>query len=79
LYILRQNYTLKKQLKMIDELYESKKLPKISLLINDVKDVASNRHYGGYGYGYGHGSKYFEEEKTQPTNIFGRIKSFFTW
>ena len=68
LYILRQGYTFKKQLELIDELYKHKKLPRLSILLNDVKGGTGYGGYGygnygyGYGYGYGHG-EYFESEK----------------
>lgn len=57
-YIVRHNYTLKKQLQLIDELYEHKKLPHLSIIINDINARAgygSYYGYGGYGYGYGYG------------------------
>ncbi|HKP31534.1 MAG TPA: polysaccharide biosynthesis tyrosine autokinase, partial [Chitinophagaceae bacterium] len=37
LYILRQAYTFKRQIGLIDELYKNNKLPRLSLLLNDVK------------------------------------------
>jgi tyrosine-protein kinase Etk/Wzc len=69
LYIIRQGYTFRKQVGMIEELYVNKKLPGLSLLLNDVKADGSyyGGYYGGYGYyaGYAYGSEsgYFEEEK----------------
>jgi tyrosine-protein kinase Etk/Wzc len=58
LHVVRLNYTLKKQIQFINELYISSKMPKMALLVNDIK---GNTHYysygntGGYGYGYGYG------------------------
>lgn len=49
-YIVRHNYTLKKQIQLIDDLYQQKKLPHLSVVINDI-----NSKGGGYGYGYGYG------------------------
>jgi len=69
LYIIRQGYTFRKQVGMIEELYTKKKLPSLSLLLNDVKADGSyyGGYYGGYGYyaGYAYGSEsgYFEDEK----------------
>jgi capsular exopolysaccharide synthesis family protein len=70
LYIVRQGYTFRKQLGMIEEIYTNKQLPRLGLIINDVK--AEGGYYGGYygggygyyggGYGYGHNSGYFEDE-----------------
>lgn len=71
LYILRQNYTYKKQVVLIDELYRLKKLPRLSLLLNDV-EIGSGYggYYGNYGYGreYGYGAGYFDEEGKKKKN-----------
>ncbi len=78
LYLVRQGHTFKKQIALIDEFYVGNKLPKISIVINDVKIKPGYGYYGygryGYGYGYGYGS-YYEEEKP-PLNFFERT---FTW
>ncbi|HEV9038510.1 MAG TPA: polysaccharide biosynthesis tyrosine autokinase [Puia sp.] len=87
LYIIRQGHTFRKQLGFIEELYVEKKLPRLCLLLNDMKPEGG--YYGGYygggygyytGYSYGNNSGYFEEEtnrKSQRT-IFGRIKRFIS-
>lgn len=66
LYLVRQERTFKKQVVLIDEIYEQKKLPKVSIVVNDVKLRAGYGYYGygryGYGYGYGEKSDYFKEE-----------------
>lgn len=82
LYIMRQDYTLKKQLGLVNELYKKNKLPKISLLLNDVKTSSTyGGYYGnygyGYGYGYGHGGDYFEEEKKKQRGVMDIIKRSF--
>lgn len=72
LYIVRQGHTFKKQIALIDELYQSGKLPKISIVLNDVKVQAGYGYgygYGRYGYGYGYGSGYFEEEEPPVTGL----------
>ena len=75
LYLVRQGHTFKKQIALIDEFYVGNKLPKISIVINDVKIKPGYGYYGygryGYGYGYGYGS-YYEEEKP-PLNFFERV------
>ncbi|HRF24771.1 MAG TPA: polysaccharide biosynthesis tyrosine autokinase, partial [Chitinophagaceae bacterium] len=75
LYMVRQGHTFKKQIALIDEFYSSNKLPKISIIINDVKIKPGYGYYGygryGYGQGYGYGSYY--EEETPPHNFFERI------
>ena len=77
IYLVRQGHTFKKQIALIDELYNEKKLPKISIVVNDVKLKAGYGYYGygryGYGYGYGYGSYY--EEETPPQNFFEKLLS----
>lgn len=66
LYLVRQGYTFKKQIALIDDLYQEKKLPSVSIVVNDVKLKAGYGYYGygRYGYGYGYGNNgYYEEEK----------------
>lgn len=85
LYIVRQGHTFKKQVGLIDELYVQQKLPKLSVIINDVKLKAGYGYYGygRYGYGYGYGESYYAEETPLPSfrqrlfswlNPFGRKK-----
>lgn len=81
LYIIRHGYTFRKQILAIEELYVEKKLPKITLLLNDVKSDGGyyGNYRGGYGYyggyGYGAGSGYFEDEKGRSSSsIFNRLK-----
>lgn len=77
LYIVRQGHTFKKQISLIDEFHRMGKLPKISIILNDVKIRTGYGYYGygRYGYGYGYGSGYFEEDNIPPT-VLGR---WFGW
>jgi len=84
LYIIRQGHTFRKQLTMVEELYLSNKLPRLSLLLNDVK--ADGGYYGGYGYGYYGGysygveSGYFETDNNKKNGpLLKRLwKRWFT-
>lgn len=71
LYLVRQGYTYKQQLQLPQELYVKGKMPRINLVVNDVK-------YGsGYGYsygGYGYGGYGFEEKK----GLAKRVKKVFS-
>ena len=72
LYLVRQGRTFKKQVGLIDNFYRENKLPRVSIVINDVKIKAGYGYYGygryGYGYGYGQGQdSYYEEEKPPPS------------
>lgn len=72
LYLARQGHTFKKQVTLIDEMYTEKKLPRTSIIINDVKVKPGYGYYGygryGYGYGYGQkkGNNYYEEDEPLP-------------
>ena len=83
LYIVRQGYTYKKQVSLIDELYVENRLPRISIVINDVKLKPGYGYYGygRYGYGYGYGGGYYETEEGQDTPkrmfSFNRLKNLF--
>lgn len=78
LYLVRQGRTFKKQVLLIDDLYRESKLPRVSIIINDVRIKAGYGYYGygRYGYGYGYGSNgqgsYYEEEKAPPSS-FGKV------
>ena len=76
LYIVRQGRTYKKQIGLIDEFYVENKLPKISLVLNDVKVKSGYGSYGyGRGYGYGYGSGYFDDEPEEKSNF----RKWFGW
>lgn len=79
LYIVRQGHTFKKQVGMIDEFYTAGKLPRISIILNDIKLKSGYGYYGygryGYGHGYGYGSDYFDQET--PSN--GSLRKWLGW
>lgn len=83
IYIVRYNYTLKKQIQMIEDVHRKKKLPKLSLVINDVhvrSGYSSYYGYGGYygyGYGYGYGSDYFDKQTPKKKGLLKRIIGIF--
>ncbi|MEO6285557.1 MAG: polysaccharide biosynthesis tyrosine autokinase [Dyadobacter sp.] len=63
LFIIRQRFTHKHQLKYIQELSGRQQLPGLSLVINDIEALP------GYGYGY--------YERKQPLRqLFGNVKKF---
>jgi capsular exopolysaccharide synthesis family protein len=79
-YIVRQGYTLKQQLGMINEFKQYEKMPNLSILLNDVRlNKAYGYKYGyryGYGYGYGYGNGYYSDNKKSRNNFFKKaIKS----
>ena len=79
LYLARQGHTFKKQIALIEEFYRDKKLPMVSVIINDVKLKPGYGYYGygRYGYGYGYGQSSYYDEEHPPPNRFERVLSTF--
>jgi len=82
LFVVRHNYTFKKQLALVDTIYTEKKLPQMSLVINDVKAQLGYGSYQGYvnygyaGYGYGYRNdleQYFETDKPRRFRWLSRL------
>ncbi len=79
LYIVRQGYTYKRQVKMIDEFYTGGKLPGMSVIVNDIKPQSGYGYYGYGGYGYTYGyvkNSYYDVEETNK-GIGQKIKRLF--
>jgi tyrosine-protein kinase Etk/Wzc len=69
LYIVRRGHTPRGLLSLVNDLYANKKLPSVSILLNDMRQDGAyyGGYYGGYGYGYyGYGQSkkggYFEDD-----------------
>jgi tyrosine-protein kinase Etk/Wzc len=84
LYIVRRGHTPRRLLGLVNDLYVNKKLPSLSILLNDVK--ADGGQYGGYyggyvyyGYGYNKNGGYFEDGKNQKGFVNRVKKSFSRW
>jgi capsular exopolysaccharide synthesis family protein len=60
LFIVRQNYTYKEQVRIADELAHAGKMPKMSIVVNDVE--MGRGSYYGYGYGNYYGNAYYIED-----------------
>jgi tyrosine-protein kinase Etk/Wzc len=78
LYVIRQRYTVKKQIGLVDDLYTQKILPNMGLIVNDVRIGGANSYYGyGYGYGYGYSYNYnytYSYGEEQKKTFLQRIK-----
>jgi len=73
IFVVRANYLEKQMLRIPQQMYQEKKLPNMSILLNDV-DISNKYGYGGgYGYGYGYGP----ETETEPwyKRFFSKTKS----
>lgn len=57
IYVVRANFLDKRMLRIPDTLYREKKLPNMSILLNDTD---TKKGYG-YGYGYGYGVEVIKE------------------
>ena len=80
IYIVRQRFTVKKQLPFINELYTQRLLPNIGILVNDVKIGGVNSYYGygyGYGYGYSYNYNYNYRYGSERITLWTKIKSLF--
>jgi tyrosine-protein kinase Etk/Wzc len=64
LYLVRVGVTHKDQLKLPEAIYRDKKMPRLSIVVNDVNYKKYAGYYGASGYGYGYG--YYGEEADQP-------------
>lgn len=72
IYVVRQGYTYKDQLQIVEELKTSGKMKRISLVVNDIPTTGS---YGyGYGYSYGYGDYGNEQAKKKSFGIINRSK-----
>ncbi|MBN2756439.1 MAG: polysaccharide biosynthesis tyrosine autokinase [Bacteroidales bacterium] len=84
IFVIRQNYSSKNVLKIINELSEKGSLENIGILINDInQSVIFGLKYGygfSYGYSYGYGSTdgqgYFSIPE-QEEAFFKRLSRFF--
>lgn len=62
IYVMRANYLDKRLLRLAETFYKDRKLPNMSVVLNDTVWKKSSRY--GYGYGYGYG--YSKDEEKVP-------------
>lgn len=67
IYVVRANYLDRRMLRIPEMFYNEKKLPNMSMVLNDTK--LTNKGYG-YGYGYGYGNEN-ETKKPWYKTLFG--------
>jgi len=61
LYVIRENYSKKAHLNLINEYHETGKIKNVGIIVNDIK-AKSGRYGYAYAYGYGYGYGYYDEE-----------------
>jgi capsular exopolysaccharide synthesis family protein len=80
IYVIRQKYTLKQQLQIVNDFKQNEKIPNLSIIVNDVqltKRYGYGYKYGyhySYGYGYASDSGYYSDGKKRKHNLFKRNK-----
>lgn len=79
IYVVRQNYSQKGMLKLINEKYEKKEVKNISIVLNDFNIKSKYGYEYGYGYGYGGYGKYSrgyhdDEKKSFLNHFFNKFK-----
>jgi Mrp family chromosome partitioning ATPase len=79
IFVVRQNYSNKNVVQLIDDLHHKIKLKKLGILVNDIK---LNGYYGygyNYGYGYGYGYSYSQEYygENEEKSRLGKIQNLF--
>jgi capsular exopolysaccharide synthesis family protein len=78
LYVVRQNFTKKEMLVLLNNRTKRGELNNVSIIFNGYENKAKygvgyGYGYGyGYSYGYGYGSGYYEDE--EPTEFFAKWK-----
>ena len=61
LYVVRMKYTNKAALAQISDIYSTRKIENLGIVVNDIKSKGIGYGYGyGYGYEYGYGYGYGE-------------------
>ncbi|MFZ4671586.1 MAG: polysaccharide biosynthesis tyrosine autokinase [Flavobacterium sp.] len=77
LYVVRQNFTKKEMLTLLNNRSKRGELNNVSIIFNGYENKAKygvGYGYGyGYSYGYGYGSGYHEDE--EPNGFFAKWKS----
>jgi capsular exopolysaccharide synthesis family protein len=56
-FVIRHKHTLRSTMKLINKLNDGKKLPRLTLIINGVKDNKEFSYGNDFGYGYGYQSE----------------------
>jgi len=83
LFVIRQSYTIKDQVRMFDVLHKDGKIQNPAIIFNGVEFLKKYGYgYGGsgygYSYGYGYGYGYYEETNPKKKQNSSSLKGFFT-
>jgi len=71
MFVVRQSYTIKEQIKLFDTLYRERKIRNAAIVFNGVEYLQKYGYgYGGtHGYGYQYSTGYYEEDVKKKTLI----------
>ena len=61
MYIIRQRYSFKNSLQVVNDVLVNSKLRNLYLVVNDVQEGTSHKYGYGYGYQYGYGYGYTDK------------------
>ena len=77
LFVVRQRYTTRGSVQLLDEIFRKGEMPNVALLVNDI---SASGYYGyglRYGYSLGYGSRYYD-----PGNYYtkggGKSSGYYT-
>ena len=73
LYVVRQNFTKKEMLTLLNNRTKRGELSNISIIFNGYENKAKYGTGYGYGYGYGYSNGYHEEEEAK--GVIARLKN----
>lgn len=79
LYVMRQDYSSKNVVKLIEDAKKDNNLKNLGIILNDIqiKRGFDYSHGYGYGYGYGYGQGYYDESDITKKTFFNKLKSIF--
>ncbi len=81
LFVIRQLFSTRQSIKLINELRENKKLEHIAIILNGIKtNLMYGLRYGygdtyGYGYGVSYGYGYYQDEGNEPHTLWEKFKA----
>ncbi len=78
LYVMRQDYSSKNVIKLIEDAKKDNNLENLGIILNDIqiKRGFDYSHGYGYGYGYGYGQGYYDETDNKKTLLQKILKPF---
>ncbi len=77
IYVIRQDYSKKGMMKMIDDKYINGEVKDIGYVLNDFSAKGKYGYSYGYGYGYGYGNYGNNYHENQEMTLLEKIKRIF--